>query len=55
MTEPVKNVLLKTSEATAIRDVAVANGMSTMRKAGEGLVREGVTTIAEVLHAARED
>ncbi|MCZ6729429.1 MAG: ATPase, T2SS/T4P/T4SS family [SAR324 cluster bacterium] len=55
MTEPVKSILLKTSDANQIRDVAVSDGMLSMRQAGQKLVRDGVTTIEEILHATRED
>ena len=53
--EPIKKVLLKTNDANTIRDTAIANGMTGMRRAGEELVRAGVTTIEEILHATRED
>jgi type II secretory ATPase GspE/PulE/Tfp pilus assembly ATPase PilB-like protein len=53
--DPLKKVLLESNDANTIRDTAVANGMTSMRKAGEELVRAGVTTIEEILHASRED
>ena len=55
MNELVKKVLLKTNDANLIRDAAVAGGMTSMRQLGEDLVRKGVTTVEEVLHATRED
>jgi general secretion pathway protein E len=55
MTEPVKSILLKTSDANQIRDAAVSDGMLSMRQAGQQLVRDGVTSIEEILHATRDD
>jgi len=55
MNDVVKNVLLQTNEANVIRDAAIDSGMISMRKLGEELIREGVTTVEEVLHATRED
>ena len=38
-----------------IRDAAIAAGMTTMRHVGERLIRDGITTVEEVLHATREN
>jgi general secretion pathway protein E len=53
--DKVKKVLLTSSEANVIRDVAIGEGMKTMRHYGMQLIRAGVTTVEEVLQATRED
>jgi general secretion pathway protein E len=53
--DKVKKVLLTSSEANVIRDVAIGEGMKTMRHYGMQLIRAGVTTVVEVLQATRED
>jgi type II secretory ATPase GspE/PulE/Tfp pilus assembly ATPase PilB-like protein len=47
--EEIKQLMLKECSASAIRDIAVKNGMLTLRDVGLLRVREGVTTIEEVL------
>jgi type II secretory ATPase GspE/PulE/Tfp pilus assembly ATPase PilB-like protein len=51
MTGPVKHTLLETNEANVIREAALKNGMVPMRRYGLGLVRDGITTLDEVLQA----
>ena len=41
--------ILETAEAGALREVAVKNGMKTLRDTGLAKVAEGLTTIDEVL------
>jgi type II secretory ATPase GspE/PulE/Tfp pilus assembly ATPase PilB-like protein len=55
MNNKVKSVLLKSNDANVIREAAIAGGMKPMRQLGRDLVRDGVTTLEEVLHATRED
>ena len=38
-----------------IRDLAIKNGMTPLRNAGIGKIKDGVTTIEEVLRATVED
>jgi len=53
--DAVKKVLHTTNEANLIRDAAMAQGMKTMRHWGIQLIRDGITTVEEVLQATRED
>ena len=55
MTDDVKDTLLQNKEADIIRDAAIASGMHSMRAHGIDLIRAGVTTVSEVLHATQED
>lgn len=55
MNDTVKRVLLTSNDANVIREAAIADGMTSMRQLGRDLVRDGVTTLEEVLHATRED
>jgi len=52
--DAMKARMLETSEASALRAVAVANGMKTLRDAGMDKVRAGETTIDEVLRVTSE-
>ena len=46
--EPVRNLILKTSDANAIKQKAVEQGMFTLRQDGAQKVLSGITTIEEV-------
>jgi general secretion pathway protein E len=46
--EPVRNLILKTSDANAIKQKAVEQGMLTLRQDGAQKVLDGITTIEEV-------
>jgi len=46
--EPIRNLILKTSDANAIKRKAVEQGMATLRKDGAQKVLNGITTIEEV-------
>lgn len=47
--DELKAKILETAEASALREVAVKNGMKTLRETGLSRVRDGLTTIDEVL------
>jgi type IV pilus assembly protein PilB len=49
LNDEIKAKILETAEAGALREVAVRNGMKTLRDTGLSRVREGLTTIDEVL------
>ena len=49
LSEEIKAKILETAEASALREVAVRNGMKTLRETGLIKVREGLTTIDEIL------
>ncbi|MCG6879919.1 MAG: type II secretion system ATPase GspE [Deltaproteobacteria bacterium] len=46
--EKIKNLILKTSDANAIKRAAIERGMTTLRRDGARKVLQGVTTIEEV-------
>ena len=47
--EVIRKTILNNSEADAIAKIAVENGMRTLREAGLERVRNGLTTIEEIL------
>jgi len=49
----VKRQLLKSQDAVALRQVAIEHGMVPLRAAGASLVKQGITTTAEVLRVSR--
>jgi type IV pilus assembly protein PilB len=49
LNDEIKAKILETSEAGALREVAVRNGMKTLRETGLSRVRDGLTTIDEIL------
>ncbi|MDH4121372.1 MAG: ATPase, T2SS/T4P/T4SS family [Deltaproteobacteria bacterium] len=55
MSDPVKKLLLTSNEANQIRDAATANGMVTMRQYGLQMVMAGMTTVEELVSAAKEE
>ena len=46
--EKIKNLILKTSDANALKRTAIEGGMTTLRRDGARKVLEGITTIEEV-------
>jgi len=52
--DDIKATILKTSEATAIREIAMEKGMTTLREVGLQKVRDGITTIDEVIRVTGE-
>ncbi len=52
MTPGMKNLVLQTADANAIKAKAIANGMITLREDGALKVLEGVTTIEEVFRVS---
>jgi general secretion pathway protein E len=55
MNENIKQLVLKRSSADAIRDLAVKQGMRTLREDGWRTVRSGVTTVSEVVRVTQEE
>jgi type II secretory ATPase GspE/PulE/Tfp pilus assembly ATPase PilB-like protein len=49
ITDEVREMVLRNSNAAAIREVAVKNGMMTLRDVGLQRVKDGVTTVEEIL------
>lgn len=54
MDQTMKNLVLKTANANAIKDQAVENGMITLRRDGADKVVAGITTIEEVYRVTNE-
>ena len=55
MNENVKQLILKRSSADVIRDLAVKQGMRSLRDDGWRTVRSGITTVAEVVRVTQEE
>jgi len=53
--ESIRELILKHASADAIKAAAVADGMRTLRDDGWLKVREGTTTVAEVLRVTQEE
>ena len=49
VTDEIKQQLVKTPNASALRDLAEAGGMWTLRRDGWRKVQAGLTTVEEVL------
>ncbi|QBG49179.1 type II/IV secretion system protein [Verrucomicrobia bacterium S94] len=49
-----RNTILTNSEADAIKRIAIENGMRTLRQAGLDRVREGLTSIEEIMRVTSE-
>jgi general secretion pathway protein E len=52
--DAIKNVILKTSDANAIKRTAVEQGMTTIRQDGAQKVLDGITTIEEVFRVTQQ-
>jgi general secretion pathway protein E len=55
VTDTTRQLILKRASADLIRDAAVKQGMRTLREDGWRTVREGVTTVAEVVRVTQEE
>ncbi len=55
ISDGVKKALRKSSEANIIRDQAISEGMLPMRSYGISLIREGLTSVEEVLQTTRDE
>jgi len=55
MSDAVRQLVLKRSSADIIREAAVRQGMRTLREDGWKKVREGVTTVSEVVRVTQEE
>ena len=52
--EAIRKTILRNSEADAIARIAVENGMRTLREAGLERLREGLTSVEEILRVTSE-
>jgi type II secretory ATPase GspE/PulE/Tfp pilus assembly ATPase PilB-like protein len=55
MAQPIKDLILQRAPADAIRKTAVEMGMHLMRNDGWDKVRQGLTTLDEILRVTQED
>jgi general secretion pathway protein E len=55
VTDAVRNELMKGSDASMIKKVAMSQGMKTLRDDAAAKVIAGMTTIAEVLRVTQEE
>jgi len=55
VTEEIKHLILERVSAGTIRKVAVEQGMNSLRQDGWRLVREGRTTVQEVLRNTKDE
>ena len=55
MTEQIRAMVMEHASSGRIRRVALEQGMGTLRSDGWRLVREGVTTIQEVVFATKDE
>ena len=55
MSDAVRQLILKRSSADVVRDAAVSGGMRTLREDGWRQVRNGLTTVAEVVRVTQEE
>jgi general secretion pathway protein E len=54
MSQSMKSLVLKTADANAIKQQAIAEGMITLRQDGAMKVLQGITTIEEVYRVSHE-
>jgi type II secretory ATPase GspE/PulE/Tfp pilus assembly ATPase PilB-like protein len=52
--ELLRKTILESQEADAIAKIAIQNGMRTLREAGLDRVRNGLTTIEEIMRVTSE-
>jgi general secretion pathway protein E len=55
MSDAVRQLILKRASADVIRDAAVSEGMRTLREDGWRQVRDGLTTVSEVVRVTQEE
>jgi type II secretory ATPase GspE/PulE/Tfp pilus assembly ATPase PilB-like protein len=55
VTSEICKVIVQRADAGMIRNLAVQQGMRLLREDGWEKVRQGITTVAEVLRVSREE
>ena len=55
MNEPLKKIIMDHAMTSEIKAAAIANGMRTLREDGWEKVKEGLTTIDEIIKVTQED
>ncbi len=53
--DAIRAQIMKRADAAALRESAIARGVSTLRSSGADKVRQGVTSVEEVLRATSDD
>ncbi|HOO36817.1 MAG TPA: type II secretion system ATPase GspE [Deltaproteobacteria bacterium] len=53
MSDPIKNTILKSSDSNIIKNMAIKEGLHTLRQDGARKVEDGATTIEEVLRVTQ--
>lgn len=54
VTGEIRNAIIEKQDSPAIRDLAVINGMTTMNASGLQKVKEGITTLEEIIRTTEE-
>lgn len=54
MDDPIKNLILKTSDSNSIKHEAIKQGMNTLRQDGAMKMLNGITTVEEVLRVTQK-
>jgi len=54
MSDAIRSTVLKTSDSNAIKNVAIGEGLHTLRQDGARKIEDGVTTIEEVLRVTKQ-
>lgn len=52
--DKVRGAIIERKDATTIKNIAIKNGMTTMIEDGLGKVKEGITTIEEIVRVTKE-
>ena len=55
MDDEVRTLVMQRADAAALRRLATGRGMPTLRDDGASKVREGVTTVEEILRVTQDD
>lgn len=55
MDDEIREMVVRKESSARLKKAAIARGMKTLREQGWSLVREGVTTVEEVLRITKED
>jgi general secretion pathway protein E len=53
MNGPIKRQLIESVDSNGLQKVALSHGMRTLRQDGGRLVKQGITSVAEVLRVTR--
>ncbi|MFA6249908.1 MAG: GspE/PulE family protein [Candidatus Shapirobacteria bacterium] len=53
ISEPVRNTIIASATASTLQEVAIKNGMTTMLEDGLAKIKQGITTVEEILRATK--